>query len=141
MLVSSTTISSPRPCGSLVRLTTCLRKQLTVVGLPLPLPDGLQRNIRLDLIRHVLADHIVLPTNKTNSSHASPGCPSGCGFNGSPYPFGLDPVWALAANKLAFLNSFKMKMSVIVGVVHMLVAIFLNVFNHSFFKNKLKYTF
>ncbi|XP_063932360.1 V-type proton ATPase 116 kDa subunit a 2-like [Zophobas morio] len=84
------------------------------------------------------SDHIVLPTNKTNSSHASPGCPSGCGFNGSPYPFGLDPVWALAANKLAFLNSFKMKMSVIVGVVHMLVAIFLNVFNHSFFKNKLK---
>lgn len=42
----------------------------------------------------------------------------------------LPQVWSLAVNHLSFLNSFKMKMSIILGVTHMTFGVVLGVFNH-----------
>ncbi|TGZ71151.1 hypothetical protein CRM22_002803 [Opisthorchis felineus] len=58
-------------------------------------------------------------------------------FAGYPYPFGLDPIWQLATNKIMLTNSIKMKMSIILGVLHMLMGIFLGAFNYRFFNEPL----
>ncbi|XP_058877488.1 V-type proton ATPase 116 kDa subunit a 3-like [Acipenser ruthenus] len=54
-------------------------------------------------------------------------------FHG-PYPFGIDPIWSLSNNHLNFLNSYKMKMSVVIGIIHMTFGVCLGVFNYSHFR-------
>ncbi|XP_053327949.1 V-type proton ATPase 116 kDa subunit a 2 [Spea bombifrons] len=60
--------------------------------------------------------------------------PNVTGVLNGVYPFGIDPIWNLATNRLTFLNSFKMKMSIIIGVLHMIFGVVLSVFNYTHFK-------
>nr|QDR51048.1 Vha100-like protein [Manduca sexta] len=58
----------------------------------------------------------------------------GVAYTQTPYPFGLDPAWQFAANNIIFLNSFKMKLSIIFGVIHMAFGVTMSVVNFNFFK-------
>ena len=55
------------------------------------------------------------------------------------YKFGLDPVWLISNNELTFINSLKMKFSVIIGVSQMTLGIILKGFNALFEKNLIDY--
>jgi len=55
-------------------------------------------------------------------------------YRQTPYPFGLDPVWISAENKIVFLNSYKMKLSIIIAVFHMTFGVVLTLWNFTYFK-------
>ncbi|CAG9331985.1 unnamed protein product [Blepharisma stoltei] len=57
----------------------------------------------------------------------------------SAYPFGLDPIWSKADNELSFLNSFKMKISIIFGVLHMTIGIMYKGLNSIAFKKRIDF--
>jgi len=57
------------------------------------------------------------------------------------YPFGMDPIWYICENDLDFFNSFKMKLSVIIGVIHMTLGIFLKALNAIHFKKPYDFWF
>lgn len=45
------------------------------------------------------------------------------------YPLGIDSIWKVAENKMQFTNSFKMKLAVILGVIHMLLGLGIKIIN------------
>ena len=51
------------------------------------------------------------------------------------YPFGVDPVWHGTRSELPFLNSLKMKMSILLGVAQMNLGIIMSFCNAKFFKS------
>ncbi|XP_013103354.1 V-type proton ATPase 116 kDa subunit a 1 isoform X4 [Stomoxys calcitrans] len=63
-------------------------------------------------------------------------------YSGTPYPFGMDPIWQVAgANKIIFQNAYKMKISIIFGVIHMIFGVTMSYHNHTYFKNRLSLIF
>lgn len=57
------------------------------------------------------------------------------------YPIGVDPVWHLGKNELTYLNSLKMKLSVIFGVLQMSLGICMKAFNASYHKRNIDFFF
>ena len=55
------------------------------------------------------------------------------------YPIGIDPTWYLAHNELTYMNSLKMKISVILGVMQMSLGVTMKAFNAAYFQNKLDF--
>ena len=54
--------------------------------------------------------------------------------NDAVYIMGLDPIWQLGSNKIIFLNSFKMKLSIIFGVIHMIFGVCMSIVNYNHFR-------
>lgn len=55
--------------------------------------------------------------------------------------FGMDIIWARSSNKISFFNSFKMKLSIILGVTHMTVGIMVKGVNTIYFGEYVEFLF
>eukprot|EP00897_Mesotaenium_endlicherianum_P007882 jgi/Mesen1/7121/ME000369S06443 len=53
------------------------------------------------------------------------------------YPFGVDPSWHGSRSELTFLNSLKMKMSILLGLSQMMLGIFMSFYNARYFRKPL----
>ena len=81
-------------------------------------------------------DFMSLPLNLFNSCYNNAS-----GKRTDPecvYPVGIDPIWYGTKNELVYLNSFKMKMSVILAIAHMTLGIVLKGINAHYFGDRRK---
>lgn len=52
-----------------------------------------------------------------------------------PYPLGFDPIWKGSSNGLTFFNSYKMKLSIVLGVAQMVLGICMSYLNAKQYKH------
>ncbi|XP_013138726.1 PREDICTED: V-type proton ATPase 116 kDa subunit a isoform 1-like [Papilio polytes] len=74
--------------------------------------------------------------NETLEKSASLTLDPKASYINKPYFIGIDPIWQSADNKIIFLNSYKMKLSIIFGVLHMIFGVCMSVVNYNFFKRR-----
>ncbi|CRG93389.1 vacuolar proton translocating ATPase subunit A, putative [Plasmodium gallinaceum] len=86
-----------------------------------------EKNNEIDNIKYYKRKEIVTKDGKTEFRH--------------PYIFGFDSNWLGAENELIFINSFKMKFSVIIGFLHMTFGTIIKGFNTLYFNKKLDFFF
>jgi V-type H+-transporting ATPase subunit a len=55
------------------------------------------------------------------------------------YAFGMDPEWHTSENSLAFYNSYKMKVSVVIGITQMTFGLILRLMNSIYFKSPIDF--
>jgi len=55
------------------------------------------------------------------------------------YPFGVDPAWYTASNELTYMNSMKMKIAVILGVLQMSLGVLMKAFNAIYFRKSVDF--
>ncbi|GMH91864.1 hypothetical protein TrST_g2667 [Triparma strigata] len=63
------------------------------------------------------------------------------GTSDAIYPMGMDPAWHVSSNELLFFNSFKMKLSVILGIAQMFMGTCLKGANALYFNERLDFFF
>ncbi|KAL1507975.1 hypothetical protein AB1Y20_007577 [Prymnesium parvum] len=66
---------------------------------------------------------------------ASEGEPRARKASSAVYAFGLDPAWHSTSNELSYSNSYKMKLSIILGVLQMNMGLFCSLLNALHFRN------
>jgi len=57
------------------------------------------------------------------------------------YIFGMDPAWKGVDNEIQFYNGLKMKMAIVIGVIHQIVGIFYSALNALAFNNRIDFFF
>ena len=62
-------------------------------------------------------------------------------YDGCVPVVGFDSVWFFSAEEVSFVNSFKMKLSIIIGVIHMVLGIFMKGVNSFHFRKPLDFIF
>lgn len=74
-------------------------------------------------------------TNMNEAYDFKSGKSTGIPVTWEVYPIGSDPGWAHTANKLNFVNSFKMKFAIVAGVIQMVAGVCTKCVNCLFFKD------
>ncbi|CAI7753158.1 unnamed protein product, partial [Closterium sp. NIES-54] len=101
-------------------------------------PDLLSTPLHLYLCPSILVhppsfSHHDFPFLTSPSNSLSDAASAGLVKTGNTYLFGVDPRWKGSRTELPFLNSLKMKMSIVLGVTHMFLGLALSLCNALFF--------
>lgn len=80
-------------------------------------------------------------TKQYEYKHMNLSDPKKPNFGECVYPFGMDWAWGASTNEVVFFNSYKMKMSVVLGIIHMSFGIILKGCNAIYFKSGVDFIF
>jgi V-type H+-transporting ATPase subunit a len=126
--------------GETGRMLAGIRYLLLMMGI-FAVYAGLMYNDFLSLgVNLFPTRYYISSMDKKGSFEMQPTFDVFAGDGSGPYPFGLDPAWAGADNELLFVNSMKMKLSVLVGVCQMFLGVLLRFSNAIYFKSITDFT-